>query len=66
MSGVQYLGNNFQNIALAAILAFTPLGFLCNYLIKSKKLLKSYIINLAFVMAITVLLPFNIWYDYFF
>ena len=61
MSGVQYLANNLQNTALAAILALTPLGFLCGYLIKSKKLLKSYIINLAFVMAITVLVAILIY-----
>ena len=62
MSGVQYLANNLQNTALAAILALTPLGFLCGYLIHSRILLQKYVMNLAFVMAITVVVAIIIYY----
>lgn len=54
VSGVRYLTVELHNPALAAVLALTPIGFICGYLVPQRRLLRRYILHLALVMAITV------------
>lgn len=53
VSGVRYLAVELHNPALAAVLALTPIGFICGYFIPQRLLLRRYILHLALVMAIT-------------
>ena len=55
MSAVRFLANELSNPALAAIVALTPIGFLCGYLLRDRPLLTVYVLRLAVVMSGSVL-----------
>ena len=55
ISAVRFLANELSNPALAAIVALTPIGFLCGYLLRDRPLLTVYVLRLAVVMSGSVL-----------
>ena len=61
MSAVRFLANELRNPALAAIVALTPIGFLCGYLLINRPILMQYMLRLAIVMSGSVLVALVIY-----